>query len=196
MKKAKITLFVLLAIVLSCSWVSAQTGSENLWLDHLPYTNCKAVAEADNLIFATTPSSVFYFNKTDYSLNRLNKVTLNGLSDIGISAIAYCSKLNTLVVAYSNTNLDLVKGSTVVNIPDIKRKQILGNKTINSILVIDKLAYLSCGFGIVVLDIEKEEIKDTYYIGPSGSQIDVKSLTYHQTDNKFYAATEKGIYSA
>jgi hypothetical protein len=196
MKKAKITLFVLFAIVLSCSWASAQTGSENLWLDHLPYTNCKAVAEADNLIYVATPSSVFYFNKTDNSLNRLNKVSLNGLSDIGISAIAYCSKLNTLVVAYSNTNLDLVKGSTVVNIPDIKRKQILGNKTINSILVIDKLAYLSCGFGIVVLDIEKEEIKDTYYIGPSGSQIDVKSLTYHQTDNKFYAATEKGIYSA
>ena len=127
MKKAKISLFVLFTILSSCFRVSAQTGSENLWLDHLPYTNCKAVAEADNLIYAATPSSVFYFNKTDNSLNRLNKVTLNGLSDIGISAIAYCSKLNTLVVAYSNTNLDLVKNGTVVNIPDIKRKQILGN---------------------------------------------------------------------
>jgi hypothetical protein len=174
----------------------AQSGSYNQWLDHLPYNNCIAVAEANNVIFAATPYSLFYFDKGDNSLNRLNKVTPGGLSDIGISSIAYSSKLNTLVVAYSNTNIDLVKGSVVVNIPDIKRKQILGNKTINSILIIDKLAYLACGFGIVVLDIEKEEIKDTYYIGPSGSQIDVKDLAFHQVENKFYAATGNGIYSA
>ena len=174
----------------------AQSVSYNQWQDHLPYNNCIALAEANTLIFAATPYSLFYFNKTDNSLNRLNKVTPGGLSDIGISCIAYSSNLNTLVVAYSNTNIDLVKGSTIVNIPDIKRKQILGDKTINSILIIDKLAYLACGFGIVVLDIEKEEIKDTYYIGPSGSQIDVNDLTFHQADNKFYAATGNGIYSA
>jgi hypothetical protein len=173
----------------------AQSLSYNQWQDQLPYNNCIATVEANNLIYAATPYSLFYFNKTDDSKNRMNKVT-GGLSDIGISNIAFCSKLNTLVVAYSNTNIDLVKGSEIVNIPDIKRKQIVGNKTINSILIIDKLAYLACGFGIVVLDIEKEEIKDTYYIGSLGSQIDVKDLAFHQDDNKFYAATEKGVFSA
>ncbi len=196
MKIARFTLFVFFTFFVSLYQAYAQTGNYNQWLDHLPYNNCLAVAEADNLIYAATQYSLFYYNKTDNSKNRLNKVTPDGLSDIGISNIAYCSKLSTLVVAYSNTNIDLVIGTKVVNIPDIKRKQILGNKTINSILVIDKLAYLACGFGIVVLDIEKEEIKDTYYIGPSGSQIDVRALTLHQADNRFYAATEKGIYSA
>lgn len=174
----------------------AQSVSYNQWQDHLPYNNCIALAEANTLIYAATPYSLFYFDKNDNSLNRLNKVSPDGLSDIGISSIEYCTKLNTLVVAYANTNIDLVNGSSIINIPDIKRKQILGNKTINSILIVDKLAYLACGFGIVVLDIEKEEIKDTYYIGPSGSQIDVHSLAFHQADNKFYAATEKGIYTA
>ena len=196
MKITRFTLFVFLFCIASFYQAAAQTGSYNQWTDHLPYNNCKAVAEAGDKMFAATTYSLFYFDKADNSLNRLNKVTPGGLSDIGISAIAYCTQLNTLVVAYANTNVDLVKGSTVINIPDIKRKQILGNKTINSILVIDKLAYLACGFGIVVLDIEKEEIKDTYYIGPSGSQIDVKALTFHTADSKFYAATEKGIYSA
>ncbi len=196
MKKAYVTLFVLIASLFSMGRATAQTSGYNQWLDHLPYNNCKAVVEADNLIYAATPYSLFYYNKTDNSLNRLNKVTPGGLNDIGISNIAYCSKLSTLVVAYANTNVDLVKGNTIINIPDIKRKAILGNKTINSILVIDKLAYLACGFGIVVVDLDREEIKDTYYIGPSGSQIDVKSLTYHQSDNKFYAATDKGVYSA
>ncbi len=189
-------LLVFFILIASLYHVEAQSVSYNQWQDHLPYNNCIATAEANNLIFAATPYSLFYFDKNENSLNRLNKVTPDGLSDIGISNIAYCSKLNTLVVAYSNTNIDLVKGSEIVNIPDIKRKQILGNKTINSILVIDKLAYLACGFGIVVLDIEKEEIKDTYYIGPSGAQIDVKDLTFHEADNKFYAATERGIYKA
>jgi hypothetical protein len=175
---------------------AAQGVSYNQWQDHLPYNNCISVAEANTRIFAATPYSLFYFDKTDNSLNRLNKVTPNGLSDIGISSIAYSNKFSTLVVAYSNTNIDLVKASEVVNIPDIKRKQMLGNKTINGILIVDKLAYLACGFGIVVLDIEKEEIKDTYYIGPSGSQLDVKDLTFHQAENRFYAATVNGIYSA
>ncbi|HNW53346.1 MAG TPA: two-component regulator propeller domain-containing protein, partial [Bacteroidales bacterium] len=189
-------LLVFIVLVSLIYRVEAQTVGYNQWLDHLPYKQCIAIAEANNQVFAATPYSLVYFDKTDNSLNRLNKVTIGGLSDIGISSIAFCSKLNTLVVAYSNTNIDLVKGSDVVNIPDIKRKQIQGNKTINSILVIDKLAYLACGFGIVVLDIEKAEIKDTYYIGPSGSQINVQALAFHEPDNKFYAATEKGIYAA
>lgn len=195
MNMSRFTLFVFSFSILSLSRVIAQTSSYNQWTDHLPYNNCKAVVEAGSRIYSATPYSILYFDKTDNSINRLNKVT-GGLSDIGISSIAYCSQLNTLVVAYTNTNIDLVKGSVVINIPDIKRKQILGNKTINSILVVDKLAYLACGFGIVVVDIEKEEIKDTYYIGASGSQINVNALTFHSADNKFYAATEKGMFSA
>lgn len=196
MRNTGIALFVFLFLALLNFKSGAQSSSYSQWLDHLPYNNCKAVAEAGNLVYAATSYSLFYYDRTDNSKNRLNKVTPDGLSDIGISNIAYCSALNTLVVAYSNTNIDLVKNGVVINIPDIKRKQILGNKTINSILVIDKLAYLACGFGIVVLDIDREEIKDTYYIGPSGTQIDVKALTFHATDSKFYAATEKGIFAA
>jgi len=154
MNMSRFTLFVFSFSILSLSRVIAQTSSYNQWKDHLPYNNCKAVVEAGSRIYSATPYSILYFDKTDNSINRLNKVT-GGLSDIGISSIAYCSQLNTLVVAYTNTNIDLVKGSVVINIPDIKRKQILGNKTINSILVVDKLAYLACGFGIVVVDIEK-----------------------------------------
>ena len=55
-------------------------------------------------------------------------------------------------------------------------------------------AYLSCGFGIVVLDMAKEEIYDTYYIGPSGDAINVLDMTYN--DTSFFAATESGIYYA
>jgi hypothetical protein len=189
-------LLVFFILIASLAAVDAQNASYNQWLDHLPYKQCISVAEAGSRIYSATPYSLIYFDKTDNSLNRLNKVSSSGLSDVGISSIAYCSSLNTLVVAYSNTNVDLIKGSDIINIPDIKRKQIQGNKTINSILIVDKLAYLACGFGIVVIDLAKNEIKDTYYIGSAGSQINVLSIAFHQPDNKFYAATEKGMLSA
>jgi len=163
------------------------------WQDHLPYNRAISVAEAGNLIYCATPYSLFFLDKTENIVQRLTKI--NGLSDIGISTIAYNEDFETLVIAYSNANIDLVKGNTIVNISDIKRKPILGNKNINNIMFIDNLAYLACGFGIVVLDIEEEEFPEPiYYIGPNGSQINVMDVAFGM--DSLFAATEVGIYKA
>jgi len=164
------------------------------WRDHLPYNKCIAVTEAGNKIYCATPYSVFYYDKEDNSIQRLTKVT--GLSDIGVSAINYYKEYKTLVIAYTNTNIDLIQGNQIINISDIKRKPMLGYKTINNIEFVEQYAYLSCGFGIVVLDIEKYEIRDTYYIGPDGSQINVFDLSFSEQDSILYAATEAGVYYA
>ena len=163
------------------------------WRDELPYTLVNSLTDAGTRIYASTPYAVFYFDKDDNSVVRITKIS--GLSDIGISSINYSKEYQTLVIAYSNANIDLIKNNTIINISDIKRKPILGNKTINDIFFIGKDAYLSCGFGIVVLDISKEEIRDTYYIGKDGSQLNVLAMTKNQQDTLF-AATEKGIYKA
>ena len=194
MKLPRISTLFALYLACSCQVLAAQDLGIGQWRDHLPYNQCIAVAIGGQRVYAATQNSIFYYDKTDNSLSRKNKV--NGLSDAGLSAMAYSDSYSTLVIAYSNTNVDLIKSDQVINIPDIKRKQILGNKTINNILVIGKYAYLSCGFGIVVLDIDRQEIHDTYYIGALGTQLNVLSLTFNPDENKFYAATEKGIYSA
>jgi hypothetical protein len=144
-------------------------------------------------IYCATPFSLFYYDKDDNSIQRVNKI--NGLSDIGISTINYNKEYHVLVIAYSNANIDLIKNNTIINISDIKRASILGNKTINDIYFIGPYAYLSCGFGIVVLDVNKEEIHDTYYIGANGGQVNVLGLTKDDHDTLF-VATEHGIYLA
>ncbi len=162
------------------------------WRDHLAYNRCIAVTEAGDRIYCATPYSVFFYDKSDQSLNRLSKV--NGLSDVGVSSLGYSKEYRTVVIAYTNTNIDLIQNGSFINIPDIKRKPILGNKTINKVIVDGRIAYLCCGFGIVLLDLMKNEIKDTYYIGPEGSPISVFDLT---TDGQyFWVATESGIYKA
>ncbi len=162
------------------------------WRDHLPYNNCVSITEGDGIIYCATKYSVFSFDKSDNSLKRMSKV--NYLSDIGVTRVAYHKTLKVLVVTYSNGNIDLVENTTVTNISDIKRKTIPGIKSINNILFVGNIAYLSCGFGIVVLDIAKKEIKDTYYIGTNGAHIEVLDMTFDGT--KLYAATEAGVYDA
>ena len=185
--------FTLLIFISTFIHASAQQVPIGQWRDQLPYSLCNAVTDGGDRIYASTPYAVFYRIKEDNSVVRMNKIT--GLSDIGISTINYNKDYKTLVIAYTNANIDLIKENRIINISDIKRKQILGNKTINDICFIGKDAYLSCGFGIVVLDIAKEEIRETYYIGSDGSQVNVLSLTRSDNDTLF-AGTEKGIYKA
>ena len=175
--------------------LTAQEVGIGEWRDHLPYSKVISIAKAGKKVYAATPYSLFYYDQADNSLNRLNKI--NGLSDVGISQIAYLDDLKTLVIAYSNANIDLIKDGEIINLSDIKRKPILGNKSINDIFFIGKRAYLSCGFGIVVLDIENEEFPEPiYYIGEEGSAINVYATTYNPEDSLIYAAAEDGIYHA
>ena len=192
--KKNLIAFIIISIFLAGSGrLPAQQVGIGQWRDLLPYNYGTSVDEMGELVFCSTPYSLFYYDREYNSVHRMSKV--NNLSDLGVSKISYNEDLSTMVVAYSNTNLDLItKSLSVINIPDIKRKEILGNKTINSIMNYDKYAYLSCGFGIVVVNIERREIKDTYYIGPDGGSINVLDMTRSETT--FFAATESGIYSA
>lgn len=162
------------------------------WRDELPYREAIAVAESDDMVFGITPYSLFTLRKNDNTMNRYSKI--NGLSDFGMSALEYSDEKEVLFIAYSNTNIDLLKDGNIINISDIKRKQILGKKTINNIYFIDEVAYLSCGFGIVLVDIDREEVKDTWYIGDEGNTLEVFDIA--SAGGFIYAATEEGLRKA
>jgi len=77
-----------------------------------------------------------------------------------LEIISYDGNRDLLVVGFKNTNIDLVSRNDIQNIPDIKRKQLTGNKTIHNLTIIGEFAYISCGFGIVELNLEKKEIQN------------------------------------
>lgn len=140
-----------------------ETGIEQ-WRDHYSNREGNIVAEAGQKIYCATQRSLFFYNKADGSIDRLSNA--NGLSDIGISAMNYHESSKTLVVAYSNANIDLIRNNQILNISDIKRSTfITGSKRINHIIFQGQFAYLSCSFGVVVLDLEKLEIRSTFYPG-------------------------------
>lgn len=188
------TLLVISLLLFLTQTAFSQSVGIGKWREHLPYHQITHVAETGDLIYAATPYSIFSYDKEDASITRLNKI--NGLSDIGVSTIISNPSQSTLIIAYNNTNIDLIENGKIINISDIKRKPILGNKTINNISFIGNLAYLACGFGIVVMNVERHEIVDTYYIGPDGSNINVLDVAFHEPSGYLYAATESGIYKA
>jgi ligand-binding sensor domain-containing protein len=196
MRKVFMKLSVKIFIALYCIFYSYSSISQGVaigeWRDHLPYNNCISVTEGNNIVYCATPYAAFSYNTTDNSIERITKV--NKLSDIGVSCIKFHKALNVLVVCYNNGNIDIVGNNITTNISDIKNSTFPGNKSINNILFIGNTAYLSCGFGIVVLDLQSQEIEDTYYIGPNGSHIPVFDIT---TDGiNLYAATNTGIFAA
>ncbi len=179
-----------LLLFISCT-VFSQTPI-GTWREHLPYNKVIMAVEGGNRIYAATPQTVFYVDKTDNTIHKISKI--NGLSDVGVSSIAYSEETKSLVIAYTNTNIDLIKNDVIFNLPDIKRKIIPGKKTINNIFIKGTKAFLSCGFGIVVIDLNRNEVSDTWLIGPLGNQVEVFDIDIY--NDKFYVATELGIYFA
>jgi len=116
---------------------------------------------------------------------------IEGLSDLSIGALEYNAANDVLVVGYQNGNIDLIKGNKIINLPDIKRSQIVADKSINDIYFIGNYAYLATGFGVVVVDTDRNEIKDTYLIGANGAYL----RTYQIVSDGFviYVSTASGI---
>lgn len=159
------------------------------WRDHLPYHSAIDVAAGSNQIFCATPYSVFLIDLSDNSVARMSRV--NGLHETGVAAIEYDAVNDKLFIGYKNSNIDIIYRNDVFNIPDIKIDNIIGDKTIYNVFSLGKYFYLSTGLGVVVIDADKYEVKDSWFIGNSGGQVKVNGFT---ADNSFYyAATNEGL---
>ena len=146
--------------IISCLTLVGQDIAIGQWATHQSYNSATHISESANKIYCVSSKGLFYINKYDQSMRKLSKNT--GLSDFGIKKSAFCQQTGIVVVVYENCNIDLITQNEIININDIKRTELIGEKTINNIFIENKIAYLSCSFGLVLLDIEKQEIKETY----------------------------------
>lgn len=187
--KFTLTLFILFSIVIRHA---AQEFGIEMWRDHLPYSNVIGVVKDGTKTYGATPFGLFFYDQEDNSISRFNKI--NGLNDFQVSALGYNSNQKTVVVGYDNGNVDLIKDNVVFNINAILVSNVFGSKKINAIHSEGNLTYLACGFGIVVLDLQRKEVKDSYIFGPNGTTINVNDITTSAT--KIIASTNNGIYTA
>jgi len=162
------------------------------WRTHLAYNNTEVIAQTKDKIYAVSEGALFSIGKYDDNVEILSKIS--GLHDNNILRIGYSKANDILLIAYANSNIDLLTEDGIFNISDIYRKNISGSKIINDIYFKGDFAYLACDFGIVVLNLKKQEITDTYIIGAAGETTSVYSLT--ELNGKFYATTKDAILTA
>ncbi len=163
------------------------------WQDHLSLNSCNTVAKLGSKIYASNKVGLVYFDELEKSIQKLNKI--NGLSDVGIKLLRTNTYNNKLLVIYENCNIDVIDlNGNIVNYPDFKLKMLNGKKTINEITFDKHLGYLACGFGIIVFDTEKIEIKDTYIIGNNAAELEVYQVAMN--DSIIVAATPIGLYKS
>jgi len=171
----------------------AQDRAIGTWKQHLPYKYGNAVTQINDDIFCgNLHSTMFAYNRTNEEIRPFS--ILDNFSETEVSKLKYDSTTGTLLIAYENSNIDLLKNGKVINMPEIESKVIVGGKAINDIHFLNGKAYLACDFGIVVVDLEKEEISDTYYIGPDATRIGINAVI--DDGQWLLAATEIGLMKA
>ncbi|ALI99402.1 hypothetical protein DC20_11025 [Rufibacter tibetensis] len=185
-------------VLCSLTWTlftHAQTSRLPLgtWQLHVPNHRAKAVAETPSSVYVATEDGFFRYLKEDNSLQTLSRT--DGFSDINLNTLTFDSATSTLVVAYENTNLDLLTNGKVHNLTELLRKPMPGAKAIYHLYTHNKKAYLSTSFGLVVVDLVKREIKDTYSnLGAQGEAVQVYASTV--LNDSVYIASSEGVMGA
>ena len=159
------------------------------WRDHLSWNTAEAVAIAGSKVYCSNGAGVCIYDVPSRNLDKLTKI--NGLNDAGITAMQYAAAVDAVVVGYANGNLDIIAGNSIYNIPYVKMSSLYANKRINHIYISGKYACLSCSFGIVMVDLQLRQVRDTWIIGDEGNPVEVFSVT--ECNGYFYAATAQGL---
>ncbi len=192
--------FTALAVLLFMLEIGASAQNPiGTWTAHLPQKNATCVAQSEaSFIYVGTERGLFSYNKSTGEIRSFS--TVNGLSELSISALSYFKNSATLLIAYESGNIDLMQGNQIINVSDIERSGIIGDKRILNVLpnvdpdTGDEWAYLSTSFGVVVLNITKKEVVDTYVLGEGGEQITAFQTALDSTH--IYVASEIGLRRA
>ena len=160
------------------------------WTTHFCYSESNDLLQAGNEIFVATKNTLYVLDLSD-GLYRHIGVT-EGLSDVGISHIHWEGKSGTLLVCYSNSNVDLYKDGAICNLRDLLEKQVSGDKTIYQACICGSKAYLACGFGILVLDVAKRYFSETWFFQKNGRSVAAKDAAVK--GDTIFVATQEGIF--
>lgn len=154
-------LFLIVSLFIACN-AMAQVANGS-WKMHPFFVSTKVQNNIDtgNDVYFLASNTLYRYNKESATVTPLN--TSNVLHDVSPTAIFYNESKNYILVAYNNSNIDIIKSDgRVINIPELKDAVITQSKAINNATFDNKHAYIATDFGFVVLDDENFVIKESH----------------------------------
>jgi ligand-binding sensor domain-containing protein len=182
----------LVALIGVTQQLFAQQQAIGSWKSHLPYRSAVGIATDGNIIFVAGSSSFYTYNILDEEIHTYSKS--NGMSDLELSQIGYDALNQTAILTYQNGNIDLFKNGEFQNIPDLKLKSGITNKTVYDLKIHEQVAYLSTGAGVIAINIPKKETKSTFTFSKNGEG----AITYSTCflNNEIFVASSAGLYKS
>ncbi len=158
------------------------------WNIYHPFRYGRHLTQSDEKVYYTSQFAVVAFDKEDLSAKFITK--LDGLTNAKTNLIKYSPISGDLLVSYSNSDFDLINEGRTTTYSNLRLDGNFFNRTINDIAILkDSMAYFCTAYGVVEFNLVSERFGFTANLG-----IEVFNIAYQ--DEKFYVATEEGIYVA
>ncbi len=165
------------------------------WRLHPSYNIVRHVAiEGDKRVYAAATHGIMILNRSDYSLESVTK--LNGLNGTAVTDIGYDDQSQGVLISYEEGKFDLLdRDNHITTFDPVASSKLTGPRTINDIFVHEGLAYLASDYGVVVFDISRRQIKETWRdLGPSGETLKITASTI--AADTIFLATAQGVLAA
>lgn len=121
----------------------------------------KKVVETKNYVYSLVNTYLYRFSKNSEEFGPMT--TADNLSDMEVTGVYSNPHYGYVVITYGNSAIDIIDDNGVVyNISNIKNANITGDKKIYYVSFYKEYAYVATGFGYVVLNGTKKEIKESH----------------------------------
>jgi ligand-binding sensor domain-containing protein len=183
--------FFALFLVLGWSCVIAQ---ENIplgnWRVHVSYNRVRTISLSQNQVFAASSNGLVVLDKSDKSTTTYDK--LNLLTRSGINKLNYHAASGQLLIAYDDGTFDAVYGNEARNFDPSRNTVLTGPREIHNIMFHDGIAYLATDYGVLLFDLARQEIKETWRdLAPDGNTLKIFGSAFH--NDSIFLATERGV---
>lgn len=162
------------------------------WTSLYSYNEVTEAVEDGSNFYVGTLSGFYTYNRQSGEIEAYSKTS--GMANPGIVQVANDLLTGVTVIGYQNSNIDLFKDQTFYNIPSLFLSQASGNKDINDIICYNGKAYLSTGKGLVTIDLERKEIKETVVFYDNNVELIINSATI--LNDTVYITTNAGLFAS
>ena len=184
MRRISLALLALTASLAILSPMQASAQQIGTWNVYPSYWNATRNVVAGDIIYSLTDGNLLAYSTGDSEVRTFDCLTqLNGIK---VSQIAYSTAAKRLIIAYDDSNIDLMNSAgEVLNLSALRDKS-MTSKNLNGLCVEGKMAYLAMSFGVVEVDMQEGVFRNTYILDRN-----VQSVTL--LNGSIYAATAQGV---
>ena len=164
----------------------AQTGT---WKSFMSYSEPQQIVKGGDRLYVLASNDLYSYNLSDQSITTYDK--MRQLSDTYIDHIAWNPTVSKLIIVYQNKNIDLLNtNDEVFNLSSYYARSMTQDKTVNSIFIYQQYAFLCTAFGVVKVNMRKNEVTESYILNRN------ITIAGYAADSLYVRDSNGGVLSA